>query len=381
MKWLFLEAHDVWMFRESRPFAAGQAFVARSVFPPYPQTIAGVIRTSILEQAGVDFEAYKEGRVDPALIKAIGLPGGNDHFASLGALSLAGPYIARSVKGKVSRLLPAPNDLMQAEDSTTKSLVYSIAAPAVETVPEGVTNLPFDQWHPVSPLAGSDSEGNPFEWKPVEGWLDENDVQAYLKGSTPTTVHKKADLVHTEEKIGLGMAHDIRKAKTGLLYSAEFVRPLTKAPDDQVGLLIGINDEAVKLLTPGVFLIGGEGRSAFYREVPPPPAFPSVRPGRIKVILTTPAYFSGGWYPAEAGWETWVGPDAHLVSALVSKPISISGWDLAQKKPKPMRAFVPAGTVYYFEGAAPFTRPFTETPPGEPDYGAMGYGGFVLSAW
>jgi CRISPR-associated protein Cmr3 len=49
-----------------------------------------------------------------------------------------------------------------------------------------------------------------------------------------------------------------------------------------------------------------------------------------------------------------------------------------------MRRFVPAGSVYFFEGedlASWASKPFTETPMGEGDYGQIGFGTCVISEW
>ncbi|MBL8152360.1 MAG: CRISPR-associated protein Cmr3, partial [Blastocatellia bacterium] len=38
---LFIEPSDVWLFRDARPFAAGEQSRATSLFPPTPRTIQG----------------------------------------------------------------------------------------------------------------------------------------------------------------------------------------------------------------------------------------------------------------------------------------------------------------------------------------------------
>ena len=44
---ILIEPNDVLLFRESKPFLAGEGHLARSVFP-LPQAIAGAIRSKIL---------------------------------------------------------------------------------------------------------------------------------------------------------------------------------------------------------------------------------------------------------------------------------------------------------------------------------------------
>ncbi|MCS6846435.1 MAG: type III-B CRISPR module-associated Cmr3 family protein, partial [Anaerolineae bacterium] len=51
---LFLSPVDVWLFRDGRPFDAGDDHYARSLFPPYPSVIQGAIRSHHLVVKGVD---------------------------------------------------------------------------------------------------------------------------------------------------------------------------------------------------------------------------------------------------------------------------------------------------------------------------------------
>lgn len=53
MAWFFIEADDVLMFRDGRPFTAGESHVIQSLFPPSPLTLQGALRSYILNQAGV----------------------------------------------------------------------------------------------------------------------------------------------------------------------------------------------------------------------------------------------------------------------------------------------------------------------------------------
>ena len=54
------------------------------------------------------------------------------------------------------------------------------------------------------------------------------------------------------------------------------------------------------------------------------------------------------------------------MGAAIPRPLLLGGFDVAKGVPKPMRAFVPAGAVYFFETDEPVQFPddfaFTETP-------------------
>ncbi|GIL09188.1 MAG: type III-B CRISPR module-associated protein Cmr3 [Chloroflexota bacterium] len=351
MQWVFIQALDVWMFRDSKPFSAGQNFYARSLFPPQPGTMQGVIRSHYLERAGTDFRAYAANKLDTE----VGTP------SSMGKLRITGPFVAKRENGKLTRYLPLPLDVIHGEQllSPASSLPYQ-------------TNAPFEDWRPLVPKSGSELK------KETDGeyWLDEDSFAAYLKGNmSQVKLTKAADLYQREERTGLGMDHRRRAHAESLLYRAQFVRPC-----EDVGLLVGLTVDVFAGQT-GTLGIGGEGRSGTYevlKNYSPPNSAP--KEGNIKVVLLTPAWFGDGWQPA-GGWSPWVGTDAKLVSMALGRPLALSGWDLARRQPKPLRHFVPAGSVFFFEGAQLTGQPFTESPAGDLDYGAMGYGAYAAGSW
>ena len=113
----------------------------------------------------------------------------------------------------------------------------------------------------------------------------------------------------------------------------------------------------------GLLRLGGDGKGARYRDMPfdvPGPALPR-QGGRFRLILTTPALFAGGWLPngvvAEDGGEVTPtlrlrGPgfSARLACAAIGRHEVVSGWDLAQWRPKTAQRAAPAGSVYWFDG-------------------------------
>lgn len=366
MQWVFIEPLDVWMFRDSKPFSAGQSFFARSLFPPQPGTMQGVIRSYYLERRNVNLRAYGRGEIKDL---PVGTP------SSMGRLRITGPFVARRANGKLTRYLPLPLDVVLLENRIKTGKPYNpkpyYLSPAQKKIK---TNLPFDDWLPLTPHSEIELE------KTVGGeyWLDETAFEAYLAGELTSDHPTKAkDLYQREERTGLGMDHGRRAHAQSMFYRAEFVRPR-----EGVGLLVGLTVEVFNQPT-GTLGIGGEGRSGRY-EVLKNYALPdsTVKTGRVKIVLLTPAWFSGGWRPASGDWSRWVGKEAKLVSLALGKPLALSGWDLAKGGPKPLRHFVPAGSVFFFENAQLTGQAFTESPEGDPDYyGAMGYGAYAAGSW
>lgn len=389
-KWVFITPRDVWMFRDNKPFAAGQSFVARSLFPPTPQTVQGFLRTQYLESRGVDFGAYGRGDIANPLVKeAIEQIGRNtstkDGKPTLGNLRVAGAFIARKTgekddKGEtIERLFRAPldvqfkpNDPKSVDDKPTtlgtfrqfsvdKSLGYQ-------------TNT-FSDWRPLIPPAGSKGTGE--KWDEAKGWLTEDAFRAYLVGDIAShhTLIPSSQVYQMEERPGIALETARRTTRDSHFYHAQFVRP-----NENVGLLVGSTVQIFQK-DRGSVMIGGESRFGdFDSTVKAPAGLQDYKTGKLRVVLLTPAYFDGGWGPSNQDWSHWV-DGGKLVSAALGKPQLISGWDMVKGEPKPLRHYLPAGSVFYFENANWKDQPFTQTPDNEPDFGAMGYGQVALGTW
>jgi CRISPR-associated protein Cmr3 len=362
-QWVFIEAADVWLFRDNKPFTAQQNFVARGQFPPTPMTTQGVVRSYYLESRGVDWNQYRAGDVADNIIAAVGLPAYGNRPATIGDLRVTGPFVARvNERGQVERLVRTPLDLLHNEEQSA----YRLLVPADKCDFE--TNMPFEAWRPL--VGGGDG------FKEASGWLTEAQFTDYLTGNIDAlrVLLRDSELFQMEDRVGLALDYSRRTNVQSMFYHAEFVRPC-----ERVGLLVHVNlnifeDEA------GVVSIGGEARSGFYRVVDAPRSLPTSGEGRVRITLLTPAYFSKGWQPVNDNWSLWVG-SGRLVSIIVGKPQLISGWDIANNRPKPLRHHLPAGSVFFFEDADVQGIPFTENPPDSPDYGAMGFGAFAVGIW
>lgn len=374
-KWIFIQAEDVWMFRTSKAFTAGENFIARSVFPPHPQTMQGIIRTHVIEQSGVDWAAFGNRR-DESLIEQIGAPATRNqkHKATLGNFAVRGPLVGRKVKDKIEILVTTPSDVAEDKDH------YNLAVP---TPLDFYTNAPFEGWLPLTLPTKSEDSKQPDKKAKSDlkaSWLDQANFQSYLEGKPPKSVLEKDQVFMIDERIGLALESGRRTSKEGHLYHAEFVRP---CPD--VGLLVEI--EADLLPDHGYIGTGGEARFGYYETVDFQLPQVTIQRGRLKIVLLTPAYFSMGWQPMNGDWSAWVGRDARLVSMALDRPTLISGWDAAQGRAKALHHYVPAGSVFYFENAIAPTVPFTESIPnadfegGLLDTGRLGFGCFAIGTW
>jgi CRISPR-associated protein Cmr3 len=132
-------------------------------------------------------------------------------------------------------------------------------------------------------------------------------------------------------------------------------------------------DETVSL--NGAGLLGGENRVALVEEVSDWLECPDellVYPDtlteaitlkealkgskQVRMVLATPAIFTGGWKP---GWidgnlqgsPPGIQVNLKLIAASVKRREAVSGWDYRSSHfgPKATRWVVPAGSVYFFE--------------------------------
>ena len=126
-------------------------------------------------------------------------------------------------------------------------------------------------------------------------------------------------------------------------------------------------------ITPAsVLRLGGEGRMA---HVDVTDAEGSrlrgndEKAGRFMLVLLTHGDFKGKSEP-----ELPQGLD--IVSACVGKAVREGGWDYTNKKPKPLKSLVPAGSVFFIKGDASKLQGshIGERTP-------FGYGEFALGVW
>jgi len=365
---LFIEPNDVLLFRDGKPFAAGEDHRAKSLFPPTPFTMQGAIRSKVLFDRGVNPHDYAcASALAAELIQQIGGVG-----SGYGQLRLRGPFVAkRNGDGSITRYFPLPADVVKVGDN------FIVSKP--------LRDPPFSDNSPAAPLwVYTDAP-----LKEARGWLAEQEFDKYLQGRTDFCVTPESDLVVREPRVGIALDYTRRSAKEGMLYAMEFLRLR-----EGVGFVMEV--DGINPFTPqrGFLQVGGEARAATYEVLPtllPSLPVPSSLPRQFKVVLLTPAWFSGGWKPQNDDWGRFFnGVNVQLLAAALPRAQSIGGAfaDDKQRKAdfqKPMRRFVPAGSTFFFESDGNITasdQPFTETPPDEKgDFGQIGFGGAVLTCW
>lgn len=356
--WRF-RALDTLFFRDARPHGSVGAAILGSLFPPSPRTVAGAVRFLLGNALGVDWAAF--GRATPEDGYRVGgrdllrLIGRHDDY---GALGFSGPWLAVRTAGGWRRLYPAPRTLTA--ESRHRPAGRLTLGPAV-TCDLGRVHLPVA----------------PGRQRPVdELWLDADAYAEALAGRVPDSGHySAADLFACEPRLGIGRDLDRHSAEPGLLYQTVHVRPhdvargarpATPAREEvlEVAVETGVTcDEALPEGLAHLVRLGGEGRLADVRVtagdpgLPPAPA-PAGEALGLVLTLLTPADLGGSWLPSgfeatspDGGPTTWRGELAgvplELHSAVIGPAVREGGWDLAARKPRPVRSLVPAGSAWY----------------------------------
>jgi len=336
---IVIRSVDVWLFRDGKPFTAGEDHIAESTFPPSPFTLQGAIRTRVLADKGVNLSEFAcQRQPDPDV-------GYGDNF---GKLRLCGPLLMRCKDGKWERLILMPADVVKVGKR------YELLRPNPDL--PFATNLPNSLQLLWARTGERVSE--------AKNWLPESQWENYLKGQPPSQVVSEDDLFTFEPRFGIAIDSTKGTTQEAMLYQARFVRL-------KEGTALWAEVDGVSLSGKGFLRFGGEGRAATYEALPKPlpplSQFNTARNAtRFKIVLVTPAWFSGGWRPKDGDWSKIFGSSVRLVGAAIPRPLLLGGFDVAKGVPKPMRAFVPAGAVYFFEADEPLSFAddfaFTETP-------------------
>ena len=350
-----LVPNDVLFFRDSKPSVLGQDHYLRSIFPLFPSTLYGAVRTRRLFDQGVELTGLKEAtwqdRLGAALVDELGPWGG------FGSLELRGPWL---VRGNSEPLLPVPADL---------GLRLAHGLRSNEERPEIAEVVRFRQGsaenrrqsHPLAPLYPHTAAGS--LWKAPgpgveprsaggEWFLTPKGLSAWRRGGVP----EASDLVHRTElwcdeaRTGVGLESERRISEMGRLYTFGYIRLCS-------GISIGFEVKGSGLQPGGFVRLGGEARTA---SLEMGPAFPSWTEGisagaRWTLCFAAPALSEAGGYPpgfAESRLEGTLG-DQHcrLTGAVLPRFVLSGGWDVARQFPKPLRRAIPAGSVFLFESS------------------------------
>ena len=346
---LEFEPIDTLFFRDARPFEATSRAASGL---PMPQTLAGALRTTLLDCHGVA-PAELGGLIRQGATFAEALATFGPAAGGIAEIVAKGPWFSLGE----GPLVPAPANLRREKETGRLVRLDPLASPPPGWRPPAADMLPLWRWGRSAVEA-------------VDGYLTMEGLRRFLEGVGPTEadIVPSRDVYAFEDRTGIGIDDTRNTTGEGRIYG---IRMLALQRD--VSLVAEAAGPAKTLAPivghPAPMRLGGEGRRVRVHACRGAIDWPDVAAtgdDRRLVLLTAPAWFDG-WRP----------DGLNPVSAAVPGYEAVSGWDLARGGPKPNRFMVPAGTVYFLAGGA--------HPPAAglvaPDDAAVGWGSFVEGNW
>ncbi|MBX6354098.1 MAG: type III-B CRISPR module-associated protein Cmr3 [Thermoflavifilum sp.] len=360
-RWWSIEPLGRVIVRDGRPFGDGSQLEMHSLPWPMPGTLAGAVRAYVgRSRAPADEDPFGHGRAERLL-----------------KLSVHGPYlIERQSDGRYVMYWPAPRDVWVAS-SAGEGVTYVAGLRPCATGADEATDLTGDWAYPLPPRL--DKPAPVPSWWSTEAYLRwlERDVSglntyhglnvdralaAYVLGEPEETAGNLADSWF-RHPVPLEARTHVRidkhgRATDGQLFTTSGLR---LKPGQTVACLVQDDDGAwdVDAFKAGLSGFGGERGGAYFTPVTTPPrvhpgAWPRPSKG-LRMVLVTPAIFRAGWLPGWLDETSRIGRipgtdiQVQLVSAVLDRWRPVSGWDIRERRPKPMYKTVPAGSVYFFE--------------------------------
>ena len=391
----FIKLLDGVSFRGNKAFGETGAF-GPSQFPPRPSVLSGAFRAELLNAYEVGLKQYRadcqpksttKPECEESLSSTLGSPNNPGNFA------IAGIFPARQKipvnhqqATDLEYFFPLPADVEILEETTEDDRKKIIHIRSIQ--PTAKPNIQYSSEQlPYLPLfeTNHQEDHNPAKGKPASGYLlTQTALAKYLAGERldgSEDAIKQDTLWQRDIRVGVTLDQAKRSAEDGGLFTTEFISPLARHTNQitkttsyqEVGLLVAIAGCTLELPESGNLRLGGDGRVAFYEKptIPLPaihqiPEITSHKKGEgFKVICLTPALFSQGWLPdciqkqkndktqQDEYWLTLESAERKLTARLACIALKrhevISGWDVANWKPKDAERVVSAGSVYWFD--------------------------------
>jgi CRISPR-associated protein Cmr3 len=379
-----LEPLDTLFFRDGRPFDAAARATGGL---PYPQPLAGALRTALLARAGFDFSRFArmqrhEGRPLAEALQVCGAPGW------VVQTRFRGPWLAlwRPGPDTVEPVLAVPATLARVAGSKRGEPGLWLRADPLMEAPPG-----WERRHGLLPVW----HRGPTQAKYPGGFLTLRGIDTFLNGGKPTDEDwfEPGDLYGADVRTGIAINADTLTAAESQIYGIHLLalwpRVEKHGPWQEARVCLyaevlpgpGAPGDMREWLT-GPLALGGEGRYVGTTAGVPTVRWPGLAgsgggaPSRTLWLLATPGLFGG-----TAGTECWRPdriPAVQLRAAASREPLAVSGWDIARNGPRPTRFAVPAGSVYFVEG--PFTPPQQSLCTDSEDV-AQGWGFVLRGTW
>lgn len=322
---IVIKALDTLFFKDGKPFSMGDETWADGIFPPPPSVIYGALRSAYFGQNPNEFKNVCTDN-DPTKELQIN----NIFYRIKGANYFPLPLDFVTSKNK--------NDTERNREKREETYQVKLLSTEFNNIIHNKNeNLKF---------FGSTDEVKSYD----DGLINISDFTNYLKGNlNDFKCRRIKDYVLTEAKIGIGRNDITRTTQESKLYRVG----LNRLKD--FSLVVDLNDDFKDKFT-NFLKFGAEGKISVFQDdtfTYSEFGFAKNDSNKFKIYISTPAIFENGWVPDFIDKTKLTGKfnniDVKLYSAFIGKPLFIGGFDMLKKIPKPMKKFVPAGSVYYFK--------------------------------
>jgi len=330
---------DTLFFRDGRPFSMGAETWANSIFPPYPSTVYGAIWTWLIFEKG-SLKEFEDGKYKIELGRIIKNEKSNFKEIIKGRLKIKGPFICLDN----NTYFPVPFDLLEKKDAAEKEkklfYINCINRPEIFISDYSLERILVNK--------------NDFELKECDEFLSINSLKDYLMGyEKQLRFREKKEIFSYERKTGIKRSRKTLSSEEGHLYRISMIRLKREASfyieieglnsyPQEGKVQLGADWKIVKIEKTEEDLLK-ELREIDFQ----------LNNKIFKIYFATPAIFKKGWIPDWINETNFEGNykeiKLKLIACSIGKFKLIGGWDLANKKPKPMHKAVPAGSVYYFK--------------------------------
>ncbi len=341
-----IESDDLLILRDGRPFGDVGTFGGHSVLWPYPQTLAGMVRTSIGHAKSDDYFSASHPQRDDNLQKIL----------NIGLQQILPMQRKANHEGNWGALFPVPGDIILTQKKNNPELTINQMSFSALDKNQG-TDIGNSDWlYAQINIRDKPAREQPFfcHWDFYKHYLKDGYSEVVEKPFYDIGVSAPI----TDARIHNALSSETLTTEEGKLFCNNGFYLKNQEGDLAIHFNLTGTDE---VLNDQAYL-GGERKQVMLNSSDT--AFPDcpdwfTNKSWLKILLTTQGDF-GGWCPdwlmpdldaKDIAWVTIPNTDfkVRLRSACIKGWDAISGWDAAKHQPKAFKKLVKTGSVYLLE--------------------------------
>ena len=306
-----ISAYDMFFFGTGRPFTMEDESWTKGVFPPFPSTIYGFLRSVYFEN---NIKELKNANTDGDPTKEIQI---NAYTISL------------KEGNKETILYPIPFGHVKSEKS-------------IEALQLKENDLISNNNQSHILVVSSDGKK---ETLTNDYYISKKELEKYLIGKKINTVIHLKDYITKEVRIGIATNTKLRNVEEGKLYRIEFNHLVNALKNTAISFQIALAATSKKLLPNShARTLGGESKKAILTKVGLEDD--TLKLSENKIENDAILYFYTPLILEDLdGFEKYF-----KIQTIANDNFEIvSGWDIQKRKPKMAKYVYPAGTVFFIQ--------------------------------